>query len=63
MFAGTAASNEIRGHLNGIGNAMNVEMNAHTRYDGLQWGIEAKGEGGQVRFGYHHFISWSSPVF
>ena len=46
MFAGAAALNVP--HLNTIGNAMNLEQNAHTAYDNLMWGIEAKEEGGEV---------------
>ncbi len=29
---------------------MNMEQNAHAAYDNLMWGIEAKEEGGEVRF-------------
>ena len=50
MFAGAAARNDVVRHLNNIGNAMNMELNAHTSYDELRWGIEAKEEGGKVRF-------------
>jgi hypothetical protein len=50
MFTGAAAANDVVQHLNKIGNVMNMEQNAHTAYDNLKWGIEAKEEGGQVRF-------------
>ena len=50
MFAGAAARNDVVRHLNNIGNAMNMELNAHTSYDELRWRIEAKEEGGKVRF-------------
>ena len=50
MFAGAAAANDVARHLNTIGNAMNMEQNAHAAYDNLMWGIEAKEEGGEVRF-------------
>ena len=50
MFAGAAAANDVAQHLNTIGNAMNMQQDAHTAYDNLMWGIEAKEEGGEVRF-------------
>jgi hypothetical protein len=49
MFAGDAARDEVIHNLNSIGNFMNMEQNAHMDYDDLAWGIEAKGEGEQVR--------------
>ena len=50
MFAGAAARDSVMSHLNSIGNAMNLETNAHTSYDELYWGIEAKEKDGEVRF-------------
>jgi hypothetical protein len=50
MFAGAAAANDVVRHLNTIGNVMNLQQDAHTAYDNLMWGIEAKEEGGEVRF-------------
>lgn len=50
MFAGDAALNDVTNHLNSIGNAMNMQYYAHIAYDSLAWGIEAKEEGGKVRF-------------
>lgn len=50
MFAGVAAAEDAARHLNTIGNVMNMEQNAHTTYDNLLWGIEAKEESGEVRF-------------
>ncbi|KAF8133265.1 hypothetical protein EV363DRAFT_1295460 [Boletus edulis] len=50
MFAGPAASDEVMHHLNNIGNVMNMELNAHTSYDNFHWGIEAKEEGGEVKY-------------
>ncbi|KAH0830263.1 hypothetical protein J3R83DRAFT_1627 [Lanmaoa asiatica] len=29
---------------------MNMEQNAHSTYDQLKWGIEAKEEGGEVKY-------------
>ncbi|KAF8133264.1 hypothetical protein EV363DRAFT_50264 [Boletus edulis] len=50
MFAGAAAVDEVVHHLNNIGNVMNMELNAHASYDNLEWGIEAKEEGGEVKY-------------
>ncbi|KAG8220712.1 hypothetical protein J3R82DRAFT_3035 [Butyriboletus roseoflavus] len=50
MFAGGSARDIIVSHLNKIGNVMNMELNAHTTYDLLSWGIEAKEESGQVKY-------------
>jgi hypothetical protein len=49
MFAGAAARDDVIHSLNRIGNVMNMQQDAHTDYDDLAWGIEAKEEGGQVR--------------
>jgi hypothetical protein len=49
MFAGTATSKLVMDELNGIGNVMNLESNAHTAYDNLIWGIEAQKDGEMVR--------------
>ena len=49
MFAGAATRDEVIKNLNSIGNVMNLEQNAHKKYDDLYWGIEATEEGGQVR--------------
>ena len=50
MFAGSATRDEVIHNLNCIGNIMNMQQDAHTDYDDLLWGIEAKEEEGQVRF-------------
>ena len=50
MLAGTAVRDLIVKELNGIGNVMNIESNAHTTYDDISWGIEARNENGMVRF-------------
>jgi len=34
---------------NGIGNAVNLEMNAHTKYDKIEWAIQANEDHGKVR--------------
>ena len=49
MFAGAAARDEVLRNLNIIGNVMNMQQDAHKKYDDLYWGVEAKEEGGQVR--------------
>jgi hypothetical protein len=50
MFAGNAARNDVMSYLNDIGNVMNIQQDAHVSYNDLDWGIEAKEEGGEVRF-------------
>ncbi|KAG6379300.1 hypothetical protein JVT61DRAFT_11755 [Boletus reticuloceps] len=50
MFAGPAARDEVMHHLNNIGNVMNMQHDAHVSYDNLDWGIEAKEEGGEVKY-------------
>jgi hypothetical protein len=49
MFAGSAAVDLIVQHLNGVGNVMSLEANAHAAYVDLRWGIEAQNENGLVR--------------
>ena len=49
MLAGEATRDVVVSSLNGIGNVMNLEMNAHKRYDALAWGIEATEHDGVVR--------------
>jgi hypothetical protein len=49
MFAGNAARDLVARNLNSIGNTLNLEANAHYRYDKLQWEIEAKEDGQMVR--------------
>jgi len=50
MFAGSATRDLVVQHLNDIGNAMNLQTDAHTSYDNLRWGIEAIDNNGEVRF-------------
>ncbi|KAK2462249.1 hypothetical protein APHAL10511_005745 [Amanita phalloides] len=61
MFAGTAVRDLILRHLNGLGNVMNVESNAHTAYDDLKWGIEGQTEKGTVTYIYRR-IPFSTEV-
>ena len=49
MFAGDEARDLVIQHLNGIGNVVNLEWNAHSAYDNLKWGIEAQNDNGTVR--------------
>ena len=44
MFAGTATRDLVLQHLDDLGNFMNLEVNAHTAYNNLRWGIEAQVE-------------------
>jgi hypothetical protein len=48
MLAGSSAIQLIRQHLNGVGNVMNLEYNAHKAFDDLKWGIEAQVDNGMV---------------
>ncbi|KAF8558052.1 hypothetical protein OG21DRAFT_1481832, partial [Imleria badia] len=50
MFAGDDTTSDVVSHLNDISNAMNMELNAESSYDELMWGIEAKEEGGEVKY-------------
>ncbi|KAF5376931.1 hypothetical protein D9615_007199 [Tricholomella constricta] len=52
MLAGNEARDLVVQHLNAIGNVMNLEINAHSAYDNLQWGIEARNADGKVEFVY-----------
>jgi hypothetical protein len=49
MFAGNETRDLVIQHLNGLGNAVNLERNAHLAYDELKWGIEAQDDNGTVR--------------
>jgi hypothetical protein len=44
MFAGTATRDIVLQHLNDLGNLMNLQSDAHTAYNNLWWGIEARVE-------------------
>jgi len=44
MFAGTATRDLVLQHLNGLGNLMNLQADAHNAYDSLRCGIEAQVE-------------------
>ncbi|KAG6379321.1 hypothetical protein JVT61DRAFT_11778 [Boletus reticuloceps] len=50
MFAGAAARDDVVRHLNNIDNVMNMQLDAHASYHHLDWGIEAKEEGGEVKY-------------
>ncbi|KAF8548107.1 hypothetical protein OG21DRAFT_1607096 [Imleria badia] len=50
MLAGAAVRDDVVSYLNNIGNAMNMQHDAHTSYDELYWGIEAKEEAGEVKY-------------
>ena len=49
MFAGGKTRDLIIQHLNGVGNVMNLETNAHKAYDNLRWGIEAQDDNEMVQ--------------
>jgi hypothetical protein len=49
MFAGQATLDLVMQNLNSIGNVMNLEMNAHSEYNDLEWRIEAREDNKTVR--------------
>jgi len=49
MFAGQQARDLVFEHMNGLGNVMTLQSDAHMSYDALRWGIEAIQEGQEVR--------------
>ena len=49
VFAGPKARDLVQESLNGVGNALNLELNAHMKYYELHWGIEAQDHNGEVR--------------
>ncbi|KAF8573916.1 hypothetical protein K439DRAFT_1665638 [Ramaria rubella] len=60
MFAGEKTMEAVVEHLNSIGNAMNIESNAHTLYDRLWWGIEAQERDGKVKY-VHRRVNRTVP--
>jgi hypothetical protein len=49
MFAGDEARDLVIQHLNVIGNAVNLQRDAHAAYDDLKWWIEVQNDNGSVR--------------
>ena len=49
MFAGCKTRDPIIQHLNGVGNVMNLQWDAHKAYNKLKWGIDAQDDNGMVR--------------
>jgi hypothetical protein len=49
MFAGETVLKLVVKELNSISNVMNIEMNAHARYDKIEWAIQAVEDDGEVR--------------
>ena len=45
MFAGTTVRDLVMEHLNGIGNVMNLQVDARTTYDAIEWAIRAEKDG------------------
>jgi hypothetical protein len=41
MMAGPQVRDLVVEHLNGIGNVMNLEWNAQTTHDKIEWAIQA----------------------
>ena len=48
VFAGPQARDLVQESLNGVGNTLNLELNAHMKYYELHWGIEAQDQNGEV---------------
>lgn len=49
MFAGPTVRDLVMQESNGLGNAMNLESNAHQAYNGFKWAIQANENNGRVR--------------
>jgi len=52
MFVGNKTRDLVIQHLNGIGNVVNLQSDAHNAYDDLRWGIEAQTDGETVKYLY-----------
>jgi len=50
MFAGPTVRDLVVEHLNGLGNVMNLQSDAHQAYDDLEWAIQANRVGGKVTY-------------
>jgi hypothetical protein len=48
MLAGTAVRDLVLEQLNDLGNLVNLQSDAHTAYNNIRWGIEARNENGTV---------------
>jgi hypothetical protein len=49
VFAGPKARDLVQESLNGVGNALDLELNAHMAYCELNWGIEAQDHDGEAQ--------------
>jgi len=49
IFAGQATAALVLTEVNGLGNVLNLESDAHMTYDDLEWGFEAQDDNGTVR--------------
>ena len=49
MFVRETVLALVMKELNSIGNVMNIEMNAHIRYDRIEWAIQAVEDNNKVR--------------
>ncbi|KAF8573769.1 hypothetical protein K439DRAFT_1421143 [Ramaria rubella] len=56
IFAGEKTAKVVLEHLNSVGNAMNIQSDAHPTYDQLLWGIEAQERDEKVKY-VHRLIS------
>jgi hypothetical protein len=48
MFTGKQTLELVVKNLNGVGNAVNLQKNAHNDYDSLRWGIDPVEDGSGV---------------
>jgi hypothetical protein len=50
-------------HLNGIDNVMNLQRDAHAKFNEIQWAIQANEDHGQVNIGYTGLVLWNLTSF
>ncbi|KAF8330340.1 uncharacterized protein EI90DRAFT_2922256 [Cantharellus anzutake] len=65
MFAGAAVRDIVLEQLNGLGNLIHIESNAHAAYGDIRWGIEARNENGKVKYIYRRvpYLTAKGPGF
>jgi hypothetical protein len=56
MLAGPSAIQLICQHLNGVGNIMNLQSDAHRAFNDLTWGIEAQVDNSMVGNVMNHSV-------
>jgi hypothetical protein len=65
MIAGPQVQDLVVEHLNGIGNVMNLEWNAQTTHDNIEWAIQADRVDNEVwlRVILNYFILPDSDIY